>query len=269
MLAGRTFTRDEVAAKAAVALVSQSLARAYWPDRTPLGQMLPDEIPLASVPEYGLLGTRPMVIGVVADAITERLHDRNALTVYEPLDPASERFAQLLIRVAPGASGVMERASQRLRVLEPRADVSITSVSALLQQEASRPRMFATLTGVVGLIAIVLCVIGLYGLTASVVGQRAREMAVRAALGAETRDLLQLLMWDSLRPVVLGLAVGAGAALLVSRVVVAAMIFGVSPQDPIAFGGAAVILLAAAILAVLVPTRRAATVDASFVLRQS
>jgi hypothetical protein len=94
-------------------------------------------------------------------------------------------------------------------------------------------------------------------------------MAVRAALGAETRDLLRLLMWDSLRPVVLGLAVGGGAALLVSRVVVAAMIFGVSPQDPIAFGGAAVILLAAAILAVLVPTRRAATVDASFVLRQS
>ena len=269
MLAGRTFTRDEVAAKAAVALVSQSLARTYWPDRSPIGQMLPDEIPVAKVPEYGLSGTRPMVIGVVADAITERLHDRNAFAVYEPLDPASERFAQLLIRVAPGASGVMEQASQRLRALEPRADVSITSVSALLQQEAARPRMFATLTGVVGLIAIVLCVIGLYGLTGSVVGQRAREMAVRAALGAETRDLLRLLMWDSLRPVVLGLAAGGGVALLAGRVVAAAMIFGVSPQDPIAFAGAAAILLAAAILAVLVPTRRAATVDASFVLRQS
>ena len=72
--------------------------------------------------------------------------------------------------------------------------------------------MLATLTGIVGLIAIVLCVIGLYGLTASVVGQRAREMGVRVAMGAEPRDLLRLLMWDSLRPVVLGLAVGAGAA---------------------------------------------------------
>jgi putative ABC transport system permease protein len=129
--------------------------------------------------------------------------------------------------------------------------------------------MLATITGMVGVIAIVLCAIGLYGLTASVVGQRAREMGVRVAMGAEPRDLLRLLMWDSLRPVVLGLAVGAGAALLASRVFAAAMFFGVSPQDPIAYGGAAVILLAAAILAVLVPTRRAVAVDAACVLRRS
>jgi ABC-type antimicrobial peptide transport system permease subunit len=114
----------------------------------------------------------------------------------------------------------------------------------------------------------VLCVIGLYGLTASVVGQRAREMAVRAAMGAEPQDLMRLVMWDSLRPVVIGLAIGAAAALLASRVVVATMFFGVSPQDPIALAGAAAILLIAATLAVLAPTRRAATVDAALVLRQ-
>ena len=262
-LAGRTYTSDEVAARAPVALVSQSLARAYWPDQSPLGQMLPQEIPIAES------STRPVVIGVVADAITARLHERNAFAIYEPIDPGSERFAQLMIRVAPGTVGVIDQASQRLRSIDLQADVRITSVAARLQQEASRPRMLAALTGIVGLIAIVLCVIGLYGLTASVVGQRAREMGVRIAMGAEPRDLLRLLMWDSLRPVVLGLAVGAGAALLASRVVVAAMFFGVSPQDPMAFVAAAVILLAAALLAVLVPTRRAAAVDAAFVLRRS
>jgi ABC-type lipoprotein release transport system permease subunit len=94
-------------------------------------------------------------------------------------------------------------------------------------------------------------------------------MGVRAALGAEPRDLLRLLLWDSLRPVVLGLALGAGAALLASRVVVAVLFFGVSPHDPMAFAGAAVILLAAATVAVLVPTRRAASVDAASVLRRS
>ena len=176
-------------------------------------------------------------------------------------------FARLLVRVAPGTTGVIDKASQRLRSIDPQADVRITSVTALLQQEAGRPRMLAALTGFVGIIAIVLCVIGLYGLTASVVGQRAREMGVRVAMGAGPRDLLRLLMWDSLRPVVLGLAVGAAAALLASRVVVAAMFFGVSPQDPLAFAGAAAILLAAAALAVLAPTRRAAAVDAAFVLR--
>jgi len=269
VLAGRTYSRAEVAAKAPVALVSQSLARAYWQGQSPLGQLLPPQIPMTPLPDMGLNGTRPVVIGVVADAITMRLHDRIAFAVYEPLDPASERFSQLLIRVTPGSTGAINQAGQRLRALDPQADVRITSVADRLQQEAGRPRMLAILSGIVGLIAIVLCVIGLYGLTASVVGQRSREMAVRSALGADVRDLLRLLMWDSLRPVVLGLALGAGAALLAGRVVAAAVFFGVSPQDPIAFAGAAVILLSAAILAVIVPTRRAAAVDAAVVLRRS
>ena len=275
IVAGRTFTPDEIAARAPVALVSQSLARAYWQDQSPLGGTLPQQIPIPPSMMTGPEGPslvsspRPVVIGVVSDAITERLHERSAFAVYEPLDPASERFAQLMIRVAPGMTGVIQQSSQRLRAIDPQADVRITNIDARLQQEAGRPRMLATLTGVVGIIAIVLCVIGLYGLTASVAGQRAREMGVRIAMGANPRDLLRLLMWDSLRPVVVGLAIGGGAALLASRVVVAAMFFGVSPRDPAAFAGAAAILLAAAILAVLVPTHRAATVDPACVLRQS
>ena len=192
-----------------------------------------------------------------------------AFAVYEPLNPAGEPDAQLMMRVAPGTTGVIQQASQRLRAIDPRADVRITSIDARLQQEAGRPRMLAVLTGIVGLIAIVLCVIGLYGLTASLVGQREREMGIRVAMGARPRDLLRLLMWDRLRPVVLGLAVGAGSALLAGRVLVAAMFFGVSPRDPTAFAGAALILLAATIVAVLVPTRRGAAVDAACVLRRS
>jgi len=122
---------------------------------------------------------------------------------------------------------------------------------------------------VVGIVAIVLCVIGLYGLTASVAGQRAREMSVRVAMGAEPRDLLRLLMWDSLKPAVVGVVAGSGAALLIGRLMAATMLFGVSPQDPIAHAGAAAMLLVAAMLAVLVPTRRAARVDAALVLRSS
>jgi ABC-type lipoprotein release transport system permease subunit len=88
-------------------------------------------------------------------------------------------------------------------------------------------------------------------------------------MGAQPRDLLRLLMWDSLRPVAVGRVLGAGVALLASRVIVATMFFGVSPHDPVAFAGAAAILIAAATLAVLVPTRRAASVDAAIVLRGS
>ena len=266
ILTGRPYTQAEIAARAPVAVISQSLARAYWYDQSPLGQLLPTQI---AIPEIPPSNRRPVIIGVVADSITARFDERNVLAVYEPLGPSDEASAHLLIRVAPGTTGVIDQASQRLRSIDPQAEVRITSVAALLEQESGRPRVLATLTGVVGVVAIVLCVIGLYGLTASVVGQRTKEMGVRAALGADRQDLLQLLMWDSWRPVVLGLAFGAGTALLVSRVVVAAMLFGVSPQDPIAFAGAALILLTAATLAVIVPTRRAASVDAASVLRRS
>ena len=274
VLAGRTFTRDEVATGSPVVVVSQSLARAYWPEGSALGQMLPREIPIppsmaALQAKSSATPARPVVIGVVADAITRELHERNALTVYEPLDPPNEVFAQLLIRVAPGASGAIDEARQRLRSIDSGSEVSMASVEARLQGEASRPGMLAALTGVVGMIAIVLCVIGLYGLTASVVNQRTREMGVRVALGAHPAALLRLLMWDSLRPVVIGLAIGAATALLAGRIVTASMLFGVSPQDPLAFIGAAVVLLVAASLAVLVPTRRIAAVDAASVLRQS
>ena len=259
-LAGRTYTNGEVASAAPVAVISESLARAYWPGRSPLGEMLPERIPMAS--------TRPVVIGVVTDAIAARVHERGTLAIYEPLGGEAARFAQLLVRVAPGTTGAVDQASQRLRALHPHADVRFESIAARLRQETGRPRMLATLTGIVGVIAIVLCVLGLYGLTASLVGQRSREMAVRAAIGAEPRDLLRLLMWDSLRPVVVGVSAGAGAAFLTGRLVEAAVFFGVPASDPVAFAGAAATLLTAAVLAVLVPTRRAASVDAAQVLRR-
>jgi ABC-type antimicrobial peptide transport system permease subunit len=274
VVAGRTFTGDEVAARAPVALVSQSLARVYFHGESALGRMLPEEIPVPPAMILDARGPslvsspRPVIVGVVADAITARLHERNAFAVYEPLDPATESVARLLIRVAPGA-GVIDDVARRLRALDPRVDFTITSVDALVQQEASRPRMLAVLTGVVGTFAIVLCAIGLYGLTAAVIAQRMHEMGIRVALGAKPRDVLHLLMRDSLRPVVVGLAIGVGAALLAGRVAVAAVFFGVSPHDPIAVVGAALILVAAAMLAVLVPTRRAAAIDAAVVLRRS
>jgi predicted permease len=261
VLAGRTYTRDEVTARAPVAVISQSLARTFRPEGSALGQMLPAEIPVSS--------TRPVVIGIVADVVTARLYERNTLAVYEPLAHGSERFAQLILRVAPGAAGAIDHASQRLRAIDPHTDVRITSIAGRLQQETDRPRMLAILSGVVGVMAIVLCVIGLYGLTASVVGQRTREMGVRLAMGAAPRDLLRLLMWDSLKPVVFGLVVGAAAAIAAARVVMAVMFFGVPPQDPAALALAAGLLLAAAVAAVFSPTRRAAAVDPAIVLRQS
>jgi ABC-type antimicrobial peptide transport system permease subunit len=131
----------------------------------------------------------------------------------------------------------------------------------------SRPRVVALICGTMAVLAVVLAAIGLYGVTWAVVGQRTREIGLRMALGAERRDVERLLMRDSLRPVLAGLGIGVVLALLGGRAISGAL-FGVPPYDPIAFGGAIVILLASATTAVIVPTRSVARVDPAFVLRQ-
>ena len=229
----------------------------------------PDAAAGDPVPQIPASRTRPVVIGVVADAITARLHERSAFAVYEPLDPANERFG-----AAPDTGGARHDGCDRSR--EPAA---ARDRSAGRRQDHERCRAAAAGGGPAAHAghAHRHCrhrrhrPVRHRSLRPDRVGRRpadARDGRARRD-GRGPRDLLRLLMWDSLRPVVIGLAVGAGAALLASRVVVASMFFGVSPQDPIAFAGAAVILLAAATLAVLVPTRRAASVDAAFVLRRS
>jgi ABC-type antimicrobial peptide transport system permease subunit len=172
------------------------------------------------------------------------------------------------MRVPAGASTTNADASRRLHALLPQADMRIASVGARLEGEARLPRMLATLTGLIGCVAIFLSVIGLYGLAASLAGQRAREFAIRAALGAGARDLLRLMVWDSVRPVVLGLAAGVLTALAAGRLLAATMFYGVSPQDPVAHAAAAAILLIAGIVAVLAPARTASTVDSAALLRR-
>lgn len=258
LLAGRTFTPDEVATGAPVALVSAALARAYWQDDSPLGKMLPPEIPLSTA--------RPVVVGVVSDAITAALHERSPFALYEPLAPRDQRMSEMLIRVAPGSTGAIELAGERLRAIDPGADVAIASVASRLRGETGRPRTLALLTGGVGVIAIVLCVIGLYGLTASVVGQRTREMGVRIALGARPLDVLGLVVGRGARLALLGIAIGTVAGLALTRLL-GGLVWGVDVSDIRTFVAAPLLVMAAALLASWVPARKAARVDPMVALR--
>lgn len=258
LIAGRAFAREEVATGAPVAVISHSLARSFWNDRSPLGDLLPEEIPVST--------TRPVVVGVVRDGITASLHEQNTFAVYEPLSPADHAPATLLIRVDPRMIGV-EQVRQHLRVVDSNAEMRLESVTDRLDAEASRPRRLATLTGIVGACALTLCAVGLYGLTASLVGQRMHEMGIRVAMGAEPVSLWLMIVWQSLWPVAIGLGVGAATALAASQVS-AAVFFGVSSSDPVAYRGAAALLTAAAVAAVTPPTLRAAAVDAATILRQ-
>ena len=117
-------------------------------------------------------------------------------------------------------------------------------------------------------LALLLAALGIYGVTAFVVSRRTQEVSVRMALGASSADVLRLLVGDGLRPVLIGLGVGLAVAIGAGRVF-ASLFAGISPHDPIAIGVAATTLLAAALLAVVIPARRAAKVDPASILRES
>jgi predicted permease len=256
---GRPYTAEEVKARAKVVVISETLARDFWPGQDPVGQSL--------APVDGSTDT---VIGVVSDAVTGRLHARSAAALYRPLQsPAPGNIApSILLRTEGPPEAVVPALRTTMQSLDPRARLDISLVATGLQNEAEEPRIMATLAGALATLALALAIVGIYGVTTFVTGQRTREVGLRIAVGASRGDVMRLLLKDSLRPVAIGLAAGVLIALLASRLV-AVVFYGVGASDPVAFASAIGVLLVSAAAAVFIPARRAARVDPAFVLRQS
>ena len=256
LIRGRTYTDEEVAQDARVVVISETVAQRYWQGRDPLGTTF------ESISERG-----DVVIGIVSDAIVARLHEGTHGAVYGPLPPAEIALGRLLVRTDGNLAMTVPLLRETLRTIDPHVIVRTSLVKDGVEEEMSRPRIIALISGSMAILAVMLAGIGLYGVTGAVVGQRTREIGLRIALGAERRDVMRLLMRESLRPVLVGLAAGVALALLGGRAIAGAL-YGVPPYDPLAFGLAVTILLVSATAAVFVPTRAASNVDPAFVLRQ-
>jgi predicted permease len=256
LLAGRTYTDAEVQARAPVGVISEALARDFFPGANAIGQSL------GRIVE----GSHSTIIGIVSNSITARLRDPGAGAIYEPMrDPAT---AKMIVRIGGVQDATLRSLQALFHSLDSRVRVDIRHVRDGLERQLEEPRALSRLASLLAAVALALALVGLYGVTAFVTGQRRQEIGVRIALGATARDVVRLLMRDSLRPVSFGLAGGVLGAGLGSRVMAGAL-YGISPADPFAFGGALIVLVTAATLAVFVPTRRAAAVDPASVLRDS
>jgi predicted permease len=255
VLRGRTFGEDEMTGAAPVAVISKSVAHEFYRSEDPIGQSL-----------ERLTGERgQVIIGIVADAITARLSDLRSPSIYQPLK--APQAARMIVRTASAPEALIASVRSALHPLDPRVRLTITPVSEGLRRQLEVPRTLALLASVVAGIAIVLAVVGIYGVTSFVVGQRTREIGLRVALGATGQDVVRLLTSTSLRPVALGLGLGLFGAMLSTRVL-SGVLYGVNAVDPLAFAGATLLLLISATVAVIVPTRRAANSDPAAVLRQ-
>jgi predicted permease len=260
---GRTFTEAEAANHAPVVVISRRVAKDLWGSRDPLGRTL-GGAPASRGDPIDLAQAR--VIGVVEDQTWSQVHRGQAGTIYVPLPDGNA--SDLLIRTAGEASASARPIQDAVASLDPALRLRRNIIQDSLSRELRPATVLAKLTGALGGLALTLAVVGMFGVTALVVSQRLTEVSIRMAIGATGQDILRLLMRDSLRPVVIGLAAGL-VLVLGGGQVLASILYGVSPRDPIAIVMAAAVLVGATSCAVLVPARRAARADPARILRSA
>jgi putative ABC transport system permease protein len=265
---GRDFTRDDGAPGAETAIVNQALASRFFPGADPVGRRIrfvrreDDDDSQAPDPGWrtivGVSG--PILQGPSADAF-------RAEVVYLPFRQETPRTASLLIRSALPPQTVMAVVRREVQAVDQDQPVfTIQTVTELLAEERSIYRIFAVLFGVLGVIALALSSVGLYGVMAYAVTHRTQEIGVRMAIGAESRQVSWMFLKAGLAQLAVSLALGVPAALALARLARFRLV-EIEPTDPVTLVAVTALLAAVALAASLIPARRAARVTPVEVLR--
>ena len=255
LLQGRDFRRIDTEKSAKVMIVNETMARKFWPQADPVGQSFHDGQDTYEV------------VGVARDTKYRNLREPPRMTMYQPLAQAYVPTMNLLIRTTAEPTTFVTLVQNRLNSLAPA--ITIYNVRTLLEHVGRSlyvERMESIILGTLGLLALVLTAIGLYGVVTYSVTQRTRELGIRMALGAQRRDVFRLVLRKGLILVAWGSAIGLVACYWLSRLV-SNQLYGISPNDPATLLSVAVLLVGVALLASYIPARRATKVDPLVALR--
>jgi putative ABC transport system permease protein len=258
---GRTFTDRDTANAPPVLVVSDTLARRYWPGQDPVGKRL--RMPMPS-PPYAL--TWMTVAGVVAPARYRELQASRS-DAYMSYLQAEEGLRHLVVRTSGDPMAMAPAVRAAVRAVDDDLVVTdVTSMAALVDIALGGSRFAMQLLSAFAAIALLQAALGIYGVVAFIVGRRRREVGIRMALGARASDVLGLVVRQGMTPVLAGIGVGLAGALAVGRLS-SGLLFEVPPHDPVTLAAAASVLTAAALLACALPARRAARIDPAQALR--
>jgi hypothetical protein len=252
---GRDFTAEEVRAGAKVAIITETTAHKLWPGEDPLGKIL----------RQGK-NTDLQIVGIAKDAQVSHLGETAKLYVYLPAGPKEQSQLHLLIHGGGGFAAVAAGVREATSALDPDVMVDVTRLEDNMEVWRTPARIVAALAGSLGALALLLASIGVYGVVSYAVSRRTREIGIRMTLGADGRDVMRLMLTQSMRPVLVGAVIGMLGCAAVSWVL-SSMLFGISAHDPIAFVFVPLFLLAIALLASYVPSRRATKVNPVVALR--
>jgi putative ABC transport system permease protein len=259
MVAGRWIEDGDHAAAPNVVVINETMARRYWPGEDPVGRRI--SMGSTSGPWW-------TIVGVAADMRHNAIETPAGVELFAPLAQLPERFVTVAMRTTGDPLRLAPVLRQEVRALDAAVPVAaVTTLEQLVRQAVAVPRLMTLLFGVFAGSALLLAAIGIYGVMASAVGARSREIGVRIALGAEPRSVRALFVRRALALVALGALIGTAGALVTARAL-ASLLYEVAPADPAAIGAVVALLALVSLTAGYLPARRASRVDPMQVLRR-
>lgn len=257
LVRGRDFVEHDDDKSAPVVIINETFARRFWPEQDPIGKRITLGGPESQKRE---------VVGVVEDGKYAGLNEDPKPFVSRPLWQSYSGSTIVIARTAADPQQLISSVRNEVLQLDPNIPVESRTLAERMDLPLLPARIAATLLGGFGLLALALVAIGIYGVMSYAVAKRTREIGIRMALGAQESDVLRLIVRQGLTLTVIGMAIGSAAALALTQSM-KALLFGISPSDPLTFVAVGVLLASVAFLACYLPARRAAKVDPMIALR--
>jgi putative ABC transport system permease protein len=257
LVAGRAFDEHDIAGGRNVCLISNAGAKKIFPNENPIGKTL--LVTSNSTPVE--------IVGIVGDVRSQRLTEMPDMEFYLPWAQENFPFVSIAVRTNLELDAATKLVQSAVAKVDPGLAIAIPQMmDTVIAQARGQARLMMWLLGIFAGVAILLASIGIYGAVAYSVEQRTGEIGVRMALGAQTRDVLRLIVNQGMRPVIIGLAIGIVSAFALGRLLTS-QLYEVSARNPALLVASTVLLAAIALIACLVPARRAAHVDPIQALR--
>ena len=257
LLKGRSFGNEDRGDTPRVLVINETMANRYWPNQDPVGKQI----------KFVRDGETATVVGVVGDAKQFWLEEEKLPQLYDTYSQAPGLFATAVVRTSVDPPGLIEPVRQAIWKVDPDQPMwKIRTVDFLIERNTADRKFLMALMGIFAALALVLTILGLYGVISYLVNQRTQEIGIRMALGAQTADIMRMVLKQGMVMVLSGVALGLAAAWMLTRLM-STLLYQVSATDPPTFGTIALLLIAVALFACFIPARRATRIDPLEALR--
>src|SRR5262245_26346434 len=267
MILGRMLSEIEVKSARKVAVVNQTFANQFLGNGDPIGRMVKIKM-LESMPDSPVKDPVFEIIGVISDAKNQGIQDPPMPEIFVPYTITGAFYRSIMVRTSVPPLSLLNNVRQEIRAIDP--NIAVTGSRSLKdylkQFSYDEPRLILVLMGVFASVGLALVALGVFSVIAYTVARQTYEIGIRMALGAESTDVVRMVLWMGLKLVGLGVVIGLLASFAVTRVI-ANQLWGVSPRDPLALGTAIAVVALSGFAACYFPARRATKVDPLIALR--